>query len=175
MLDYIQDSSDGFRILVRNSPVASATGTFSSLLNDIASQVEHILGREFALRGYDTTLAGLFSQSLAGMVALTGQWWLEVRSPGEDEVAAHLVNLAWTASAFSCTNLRCGSAPSRRTPFVVLFLGTVFHPVAGSVKPQSCTHSDITAGTASRTVGQLVCRCAERGRGSCNAWPSVAI
>jgi len=29
------------------------------------------------------------------MVALTGQWWLEVRSPGKDEVAAHLVNLAW--------------------------------------------------------------------------------
>jgi hypothetical protein len=134
--------------------------------------VEHILGRDFALRGYDTTLAGLFSQSLAGMVALTGQWSLEVRSSGEDEVAAHL---AWTASAISCTNLRCGSAPSRRTPFVVLFLGTVFHPVAGSVKPQSCTHSDITACTASRTVGQLVCRCAERGRGSCNAWPSVAI
>ena len=29
------------------------------------------------------------------MVALTGQWWLEVRSPGKEEVAAHLVNLAW--------------------------------------------------------------------------------
>lgn len=95
LLDYIQDSSDGFRILVRDSPVASSTGTFSSLLNDIASQVEHILGREFALRGYDTTLAGLFSQSLVGMVALTGQWWLEVHNPGKDEVAAHLVNLAW--------------------------------------------------------------------------------
>ena len=37
----------------------------------------------------------LFSQSLVGMVARTGQWWLEVRSPGKDEVAAHLVNLAW--------------------------------------------------------------------------------
>ena len=34
--------------------------------------VEHIPGREFALRGYDTTLAGLLSQSLVGMVALTG-------------------------------------------------------------------------------------------------------
>ena len=30
-----------------------------------------------------------------GMVALTGQWWLEVRKPKKDEVAAHLVNLAW--------------------------------------------------------------------------------
>jgi hypothetical protein len=33
---------------------------------------------------YGTTLVGLFSQSLVGMVALTGQWWLEVRSPGKD-------------------------------------------------------------------------------------------
>jgi AcrR family transcriptional regulator len=95
LLGYIQESSDGFRILVRNSPVASASGTFSSLLNDIASQVEHILGREFALRGYDTQLAGLFSQALVGMVALTGQWWLEERKPAKEEVAAHLVNLAW--------------------------------------------------------------------------------
>jgi hypothetical protein len=29
------------------------------------------------------------------MVALTGQWWLEARRPKRDEVAAHLVNLAW--------------------------------------------------------------------------------
>jgi len=26
----------------------------------------------------------VFSQSLVGMVALTGQWYLEVRSPGKD-------------------------------------------------------------------------------------------
>jgi hypothetical protein len=32
---------------------------------------------------------------LVGMVALTGQWWLDVRKPGREEVAAHLVNLAW--------------------------------------------------------------------------------
>lgn len=95
LLGYIQDSSDGFRILVRDSPVVSSSGSFSSLLNDIASQVEHILGREFAARGYDTHLAGLFSQSLVGMVALTGQWWLEEREPPKEEVAAHLVNLAW--------------------------------------------------------------------------------
>ncbi|MBB5921721.1 AcrR family transcriptional regulator [Actinoalloteichus hoggarensis] len=95
LLDYIQDSSDGFRILVRDSPVASATGTFSSLLNDIASQVEDIFGQQFGARGYDTALAALYSQALVGMVALTGQWWLEVRTPPKDEVAAHLVNLAW--------------------------------------------------------------------------------
>jgi AcrR family transcriptional regulator len=95
LLNYIEGSSDGFRIMVRDSPVASSTGTFSSLLNDIASQVEHILGLHFDARGYDPKLAALYAQSLVGMVALTGQWWLEVRKPKKDEVAAHLVNLAW--------------------------------------------------------------------------------
>ncbi|TWP48731.1 TetR/AcrR family transcriptional regulator [Lentzea tibetensis] len=95
LLDYIEGSTDGFRILVRDSPVASSTGTFSSLLNDIASQVEHILSVHFARQGYDRKLAALYAQALVGMVALTGQWWLEVRKPKKDEVAAHLVNLAW--------------------------------------------------------------------------------
>ncbi|MBA8822806.1 AcrR family transcriptional regulator [Saccharopolyspora lacisalsi] len=95
LLDYIDTSTDGFRILVRDSPVASTTGTFSSLLNDIASQVEHIFGLQFSAKGYDPKLAPLYSQALVGMVALTGQWWLEVRKPKRDEVAAHLVNLAW--------------------------------------------------------------------------------
>ena len=37
----------------------------------------------------------MYSQMLVGMVALTGQWWLDVRKPKKAEVAAHLVNLAW--------------------------------------------------------------------------------
>jgi len=51
LLTYIEEETDGFRILSRDSPVAGATGTFSSLLNDIASQVEHIMSREFSSRG----------------------------------------------------------------------------------------------------------------------------
>jgi AcrR family transcriptional regulator len=95
LLTYIEEDTDGFRVLTRDSPVASGAGTFSSLLNDIASQVEHILGREFDRRGLQTKLAGMYAQMLVGMVALTGQWWLDVRKPGRDEVAAHLVNLGW--------------------------------------------------------------------------------
>ena len=59
------------------------------------SQVEHLLSREFEQRGFDATYAPMYSQMLVGMVALTGQWWLDVRSPAKAEVAAHLVNLAW--------------------------------------------------------------------------------
>jgi AcrR family transcriptional regulator len=95
LLDYVERDTDGFRILVRDSPVASTTGTFASLISDIATQVEHVLATQFKKLGYDAKLAPLYSQALVGMVALTGQWWLVARKPKRDEVAAHLVNLAW--------------------------------------------------------------------------------
>ena len=95
LLDYIERYTDGFRILVRDSPVTQSTGTFASLISDIATQVEDILGLEFQARGFDPKLAPLYAQALVGMVALTGQWWLNVRTPQKPEVAAHLVNLAW--------------------------------------------------------------------------------
>ena len=95
LLDYIESSTDGFRILVRDSPVASSSGTFASLISDIATQVEHMLVAEFKQRGFDPKYAPMYSQMLVGMVALTGQWWLDVRKPRKTEVAAHLVNLAW--------------------------------------------------------------------------------
>ena len=56
---------------------------------------EHILGDEFKDKGYDPKAAPLYAQALIGMVAMTGTYWLDVQKPKRDEVAAHLVNLAW--------------------------------------------------------------------------------
>jgi AcrR family transcriptional regulator len=95
LLEYIEEDTDGFRVLTRDAPVTSGVGTFSSLIGEVARKVEHILGRQFDSRGYDPQLAELYSQALVGMVALVGQWWLDTRSPGKHEVAAHLVNLAY--------------------------------------------------------------------------------
>lgn len=95
LLRYVEEDSVGFRVLTRDSHVASGTGSFASLINDIASQVEHIMADEFDERGYDPGLAPMYAQALVGMWALTGQWWLEVRKPKREVVAAHLVNLAW--------------------------------------------------------------------------------
>ncbi|GIG53667.1 TetR/AcrR family transcriptional regulator [Demequina activiva] len=95
LLDYIESSPDGFRMLVRDSPVAQASGTFSSLIGDVAAQVEHLLAHQFEKRELDASAAPIYSQMLVGMVALTGQHWAEVREPAKEEVAAHLVNLAW--------------------------------------------------------------------------------
>jgi AcrR family transcriptional regulator len=95
LLDYIETSTDGFRILVRDSPVAQSTGTFASLISDVASQVEHLLVAQFRARNLDAKTAPLYAQMLVGMVALTGQHWLDSRKPKKADVAAHLVNLAW--------------------------------------------------------------------------------
>ena len=95
LLDYIEASTDGFRILVRDSPVAQSTGGFASLISDVASQVEYILADEFRARGLDPRTAPLYAQMLVGMVALTGQFWVDHRKPKKSLVAAHLVNLAW--------------------------------------------------------------------------------
>jgi AcrR family transcriptional regulator len=99
LLTYFEEETDGFRILSRDSPPGTTGTTFSSLLNDAAHQVEHLMAREFASRGVDTVLAPMYAQMLVGMVALTGQWWLEVRTPPREVVAAHLVNLVWNGLA----------------------------------------------------------------------------
>ena len=98
LLDYIESDTDGFRVLTRDAPGTDG-GSFSSLLGEVAGKVEHILGRQFDARGYPPGLAALYSQALVGMVALVGQWWLENRSEGKEEVAAHLVNLAYNGLA----------------------------------------------------------------------------
>ncbi len=95
LLDYIESETDGFRILVRDSPVTQSTGGFASLISDVTSHVTHILGAQFTERGFDARVAPLYAQALVGMVALTGQYWLDHRSIAKTEVAAHIINLCW--------------------------------------------------------------------------------
>lgn len=95
LLDYVEDRTDGFRILIRDSNGGINSGSFASILSDVASQVEHILVAAFKARKLDHRTAPLYAQMLTGMVSLTGQWWLDNRKHSKQTVAAHLVNLAW--------------------------------------------------------------------------------
>jgi AcrR family transcriptional regulator len=99
LLRYIEDNADGFRILVRDSHPGSAGGTFATLLSDIAAQVEYILADFLASRGRDPKLAPMYAQMLVGMVAFTGQWWLDARKPKLEQVAANMIDLAWNGLA----------------------------------------------------------------------------
>jgi AcrR family transcriptional regulator len=99
LLDYIESDSAGFRILVRDSPPGQSTGSFASVLGVVATRVEDLLAVEFKQRGLDPKSAPIHAQMLVGMVALTGQWWLDRRKFKKEQVAAHLVNLAWNGLA----------------------------------------------------------------------------
>lgn len=94
-LRYIELERDGFRILVRDAPMGTAEGTLPSVLGVVAERAESILIEQFETRGYEPKMAPLYSRALVGMVALVGQWWLDVGRPSRREVRAHLVNLAW--------------------------------------------------------------------------------
>jgi len=94
LLDYIERHPDGFRILVRDSPIGT-TASFQSIIGDVATRVEGILVDAFTRRGLEPTTAPMYAQMLVGMVGTTGQWWLGTRRPERHVVAAHLVNLAW--------------------------------------------------------------------------------
>ena len=93
LLTYIEDSPDGFRILSAGSD--RAAGTYSTLLADVAIEVSGILASQFAAHDLDQRTAPLYAQMLVGIVAMPAQWWLENRSMSKEEVAAHMVNLAW--------------------------------------------------------------------------------
>jgi hypothetical protein len=113
LLDYIESDPAGFRILVRDSPPGQSTGSFASVLGDVAVQVEHLLAAEFKQRGLDPKSAPIHAQMLVGMVALTGQWWLDRRKFKKDQVAAHLVNLAWNGLSGLDRSPRLVTVPHR--------------------------------------------------------------
>src|SRR6202000_800363 len=93
---YIEDNADGFRILVRDSNPGSGSGTYGTLLADIAGQVDNIMADFLLARAGAPGMAPMYSQMMVGMVAFTGQWWLDARKPEIEEVAANLIDLAWS-------------------------------------------------------------------------------
>ncbi len=94
LLNYVEQETDGFLILVRDSKPGDER-SYSTLLNSSVGQVSYILGSAFERRGLDAKLAGLYAQALVGMVSMTAQWWLDTRQPAKEVVAAHIVNLCW--------------------------------------------------------------------------------
>ncbi|HYH27915.1 MAG TPA: TetR/AcrR family transcriptional regulator [Actinomycetota bacterium] len=94
-LRYIEEEPDGFRVLVRSGPPGTEGGRLPSVLADVATAVEKLLGRELRARGLPRRMAPVLSRALVGMVAMTGQWWLDVRRPRRGRVANDLANLAW--------------------------------------------------------------------------------
>ena len=83
----------GFRILVRDSPAGPSTGTFASLRQRRRQPGRAHPGQTSSRPvGSTRKTTPLYAQMLVGMVALTGQWWLDApqaeegrgrRAPGQ--------------------------------------------------------------------------------------------
>ena len=142
LLTYIEDSPDGFRILSSGSD--RAAGTYSTLLADVAIEVSGILASQFAAHDLDPRTAPLYAQMLVGIVAMPAQWWLENRSMSKEEVAAHMVNLAWNGlrGMKARPTLHAGSSGASAG-------SGVSDQVSGSEDPESASGPDHTAGHVS--------------------------
>ncbi|HKJ57334.1 MAG TPA: TetR/AcrR family transcriptional regulator [Nitriliruptoraceae bacterium] len=94
-LTYIDEREDGFRVLVRDTPMGQGTGGLATVMSVIAVRVEQLLRDNFRDKGFDDDAAPMYARMLIGAVALVGEWWLEDGKRNRDDVVAHIVNLLW--------------------------------------------------------------------------------
>ena len=101
LLTYIEENAEGFQVLVRDSPSTDPSGSFSSLMGDIAVRVEDILSETFKRQKLSAKGVPYYAQMLVGMTVFTGQYWAEP-AKGEQGAAGCIhcgFGLAWPEPA----------------------------------------------------------------------------
>ena len=66
LLDYIKANTDGFRVLVRDAPTDRTAGSFSSVMGDVASRVEHVIAAQFERSDFPTSWSDSSPRSGSG-------------------------------------------------------------------------------------------------------------
>ena len=95
LLTYVEENAEGFRVLTRDSPKTDPASSFNSLLGDIALRVEDILAEAFKRQHLPAKGVPYYAQMLIGMTVYTCQYWADQRKLSKEQIAAHIVNLAW--------------------------------------------------------------------------------
>ena len=95
LLRYIEDNADGFRILVRDLTPARAAARSARCCPTSPARWSTSWPTSSSPAAGTPKLAPMYSQMLVGMVAFTGQWWLDARKPKLEQVAANMIDLAW--------------------------------------------------------------------------------
>ncbi|BAQ97015.1 TetR family transcriptional regulator [Bifidobacterium angulatum] len=95
LLTYIEQNTEGFQVLVRDSPTTDPSGSFSSLLGDISLRVEDLLTATFKRQKLSPKGVPYYAQMLVGMTVFTGQYWAAHPKVSKEQMAAYLVDLAW--------------------------------------------------------------------------------
>ncbi len=108
LLTYIEENTEGFQVLVRDSPSTDPSGSFSSLLGEVSLKVEDLLSESFKRLKLPTKGVPYYAQMLVGMTVFTGQYWADQRKISKEQLASLIVNLAWNGLS------RLGAKPSLR-------------------------------------------------------------
>lgn len=95
LLTYVEENAEGFRVLTRDSPKTDPSNSFNSLLGDVAVRVEDILTEAFKRQHLPAKSVPYYAQMLIGMTVYTCQYWADQRKLSKEQLAAHIVNLAW--------------------------------------------------------------------------------
>ena len=77
------------------SPKTDPSNSFNSLLGDVAVRVEDILTEAFKRQHLPAKSVPYYAQMLIGMTVYTCQYWADQRKLSKEQLAAHIVNLAW--------------------------------------------------------------------------------
>lgn len=95
LLTYIEEHTEGFQVLVRDSPSTDPAGSFNSLLGDVSIRVEDLLAASFRKQKLPARAVPYYAQMLVGMTVFTGQYWADRRKVSKEQLAAYIVDLAW--------------------------------------------------------------------------------
>ena len=95
LLSYIEEHTEGFQVLVRDSPSTDPAGSFNSLLGDVSIRVEDLLAASFRKQKLPARAVPYYAQMLVGMTVFTGQYWADRRKVSKEQLAAYIVDLAW--------------------------------------------------------------------------------
>ena len=87
LLTYIEENAEGFQVLVRDSPSTDPSGSFSSLMGDIAVRVEDILSETFKRQKLSAKGVPYYAQMLVGMTVFTGQYWADRPKVSKEQLA----------------------------------------------------------------------------------------
>ncbi len=95
IFNYIENNDAGFRLLVQRSPSTLEGGSFSTVMADVADAVTEMIVPMLERNGIDARTAPIYGQMLAGGIGQVGQWWVDVKTPDKETLAAHGVNFVW--------------------------------------------------------------------------------
>ncbi len=99
VLDYMEHNTDGYRLLMHQSPDGISSGVFAPVLGEVTENLTVLLSLHLERHGLNPPAAPVYGQMLGGAMVHVGMWWIregaENSGLSREEFSAHVINLFW--------------------------------------------------------------------------------